>query len=227
MKDQTIVVTGTNRGLGLELCRQLIAAGAEVIATVRDPEASSELRALGPARIGTLDVADPAGVRALAAALDGTAIDLLINNAGMGGAGTGIADLDFDEVARFLEVNSIGPLRVTQALLPHLKSGRRRTVVHITSRLGSIGDNAQGGYYGYRASKTTLNSMNRTLARELAGQGFTCVVLHPGWVRTAMGGEAAPLTPEESARGLIGVVNRLTTEHNGNFYDYTGAPLPW
>jgi len=227
MDKQTIVVTGANRGIGLELCRQLAAGGAEVIATARDPESADELGKLAPARIEALDVADPESVAAFAGALGDTAVDVLINNAGIGGPGAGIANLDFDEVARTLEVNSLGPLRVTQALLPHLRRGRRRTVVHISSNMGSITNNDRGGYYGYRASKTALNSLNRTLAHELGCLGFTCVVLHPGWVRTGMGGDGAPLTPEESVRGLVKIVAGLTAEHNGRFFDHTGVQLPW
>ncbi len=227
MDEQTVVVTGANRGIGLELCRQLKAAGAEVIATARDPESAEELRDVSPARIEALDVADPKSVAAFAAALGETAVDVLINNAGTGGPGADIANLDFDEVVRTVAVNSLGPLRVTQALLPHLRRGRRRTVVHISSNMGSITNNDQGGYYGYRASKTALNSFNRTLAHELGCLGFTCVVLHPGWVRTDMGGDGAPLTPAESVSGLVKIVAGLSADHNGRFFDYTGAQLPW
>jgi NAD(P)-dependent dehydrogenase (short-subunit alcohol dehydrogenase family) len=227
MDKQTAVVTGANRGIGLELCRQLKAAGAEVIATARDPESATELQALSPARIEALDVADPASVAAFADALGDTAVDLLINNAGIGGPGAGIANLDIDEIARTLNVNSLGPLRVTQALLPNLLRGRRRIVAHISSNMGSIANNDQGGYYGYRASKTALNSFNRSLAHELRGRGFTCVVLHPGWVQTGMGGESAPLTPEASVGGLMRVLARLSPKHNGRFFDHTGAELPW
>ncbi len=227
IKDQTVVVTGANRGLGLELCRQLTAAGATVVATARDPGAAAELRQAAPQKIEALDVTDPGSVAAFAGALGETAVDVLINNAGMGGAGTGIAELDLDQTARFFAVNSLGPLRVTQALLPHLLRGGGRTVVQISSNMGSIANNDQGGYYGYRASKTALNSLNHTLSHELAGKGFVCVVLHPGWVRTDMGGAEAPLTAEASARGLLGVVAGLEARHNGGFFDHTGNPLPW
>jgi NAD(P)-dependent dehydrogenase (short-subunit alcohol dehydrogenase family) len=227
MKDHTFVVTGANRGLGLEFCRQLTAAGADVVATARDPVVAAELRRLSPARVEALDVADAASVASFAAALGETPVDVLINNAGIGGSSAGIAALDLDETARFFAVNSLGPLRVTQALLPHLLRGRRRTVVQITSNMGSIANNAQGGYYSYRASKTALNSLNRTLSLELAGKGFVCVALHPGWVRTDLGGAGAPLTPGESVRGLLQVIAGLSPKHNGGFFDHTGAALPW
>ncbi len=227
MQRQTVVITGANRGIGLELCRRYQAAGAEVIATAREPEPADELRAVAPARIERLDVADAESVAAFAEALGEIAVDVLINNAGTGEPGAGIAQLDFDEVTRTLEVNSLGPMRVTQALLPHLRRGRRRTVVHISSNMGSITNNEQGGYYSYRASKTALNSFNRTLAHELGCLGFICVVLHPGWVRTGMGGDGAPLAVEESVRGLMQMIAALNSEHNGRFFDHTGTQLPW
>ena len=226
MKDQTVVVTGANRGLGLELCRQLRAAGARVIATARDPEKATELDGLG-VRALPLDVTDDASVRELARDLGDAAVDVLINNAGRGGAGQGIAELDFAEAAHMLDVNSLGPLRVTQALLPHLLRGTARKIVHVTSNMGSLANNVQGGYYAYRASKTALNMFHLTLARELAGKGFTCVALHPGWVRTDMGGANAPLAAEESVRGMLRVISGLSRQANGAFLDYTGAALPW
>ncbi len=226
MKGQNVVVTGANRGLGLELSRQFHGAGAYVIATARKPEDAEALEALG-VRIEALDVTDAASVAGLAERLDIVPIDVLINNAGHGGAGSGIGELDFVEAARILDVNSLGPMRVTQALLPHLRRGQAKKIVHVTSQLGSLAQNTQGGYYAYRASKTALNMFHLTLARELAGQGFVCAALHPGWVRTEMGGPSAPLPPEESARRLLEVIAGLTREDHGKFLDYTGAALPW
>ena len=226
MKGQTAVVTGANRGLGLELCRQLKQAGAEVIGTARDPQSAIDLRAL-EIRVEPLDVADPESVGAFAASLGEISVDILINNAGVGGAGEGIAELDFDDVEQKIRINSLGPMRVAQALLPHLRRGQGRKIAHITSRMGSISDNGEGGYYGYRASKTALNMLNRSLAVELAGQGFVCVVLHPGWVRTQMGGSSAPQTPEESARAILKIVGRLRRQDTGRFFDHTGAEIPW
>ena len=226
MQDQTVVVTGANRGLGLELCRQLAAGGARVIGTARRPHEAEELRALD-VRVEELDVADAASVRGFAGRLGEAAVDVLVNNAGRGGAGSGIAELDLEASLRFFDVNSLGPLRVTQALLPHLRRGRAKKVVHVTSQMGSLANNAAGGYYAYRASKAALNMLHLTLARELAGQGFTCVAIHPGWVRTAMGGEQAPLAPEESARGMLRVLAGLSRQDHGSFLDHTGAKLPW
>ena len=226
MKGQIAVVTGASRGLGLELCRQLKHSGAEVIGTARDPQTAVDLRAL-EVRVETLDVSDPASVAMFAEHLGETDVDVLINNAGVGGAGEGISTLDIDDVETKFQINTLGAIRVTQALMPHLRRGSGRKIAHVTSRMGSIGDNGEGGYYGYRISKAALNMFNRSLSVELVGQGFVCVVLHPGWVRTQMGGSSAPQTPEESARGMVQVISRLRRQDTGRFFDYTGAELSW
>lgn len=226
MKDQTVVVTGANRGLGLEFTRQLQDLGAEVIATARDPHAAIDLRSL-EVRIEALDVSDDESVSTFADRLDHVDVDILINNAGLGGSGNGVGSLDMAELERFFSVNSLGPLRVTRALLQNLRRGRSRRIVHLTSRMGSLSENIEGGYYGYRTSKSALNMLHRCLAAELAGQGFVCVAVHPGWVRTGMGGNHAPLAPHESVRGLLGVIARLQREDNGKFLDYTGVEIPW
>lgn len=226
MKGQTVVVTGANRGLGLELCRQLVEGGARVVGTTRQPQAAVDLRAL-EVRIEPLDVTDPGSVRNLSGTLADLGVDVLVNNAGMGGAGPGVSRLDFSTLQRAFDVNSLGPMRVTQALLPGLRRGRARKIVQITSQMGSITGNIEGGYYGYRASKAALNMLNRSLAKELAGQGFVCVVLHPGWVRTRMGSNRAPLSPQESVRGLLRVIDGLERSDTGRFFDYTGAELNW
>ncbi len=226
MNGQTVVVTGANRGLGLEFVKQLKPLGAQVIATARDPKAAIDLRAL-EVRIEPLDVSSMESIQGLADSLREQPIDLLINNAGMGGAGNGIASLEPAELEAFFAVNTLGPVFVAQALLPNLRLGGHRCVAQVSSRMGSLADNAEGGYYGYRASKAALNMLHRCLALELAGQGFVCVTLHPGWVRTSMGGHHAPLSPQESVRGLLGVLGRLRREDNGRFLDYTGADVPW
>jgi NAD(P)-dependent dehydrogenase (short-subunit alcohol dehydrogenase family) len=223
---QTYLVTGAGRGIGLEFARQLKARGDKVIATVRNPEAATDLAALG-VRVESLDVADEASVRALAERLQGVALDVLINNAGTGGDSAPVADLDFGRLARFFEVNSIGPLRLAQALLPNLRAGNRRLIASLSSQMGSIGGNDQGGYYGYRASKAALNMLVKTLALELAGKGFTCVVVNPGWVKTDMGGPNAPLPVETSVRGLLKVLDRLTPKDTGSFYSWNGERVAW
>lgn len=226
MKQKVAVVTGANRGLGLELCRQLKQAGTEVVGTARDPQNAIDLRAL-EVRVEPLDVGSSESVGDFADRLGKTPVDVLINNAGVGGAGEGITKLNMEDVVNKLQINTLGAMRVTQALMPHLRRGRGRKIAHVTSRMGSIGDNGEGGYYAYRISKAALNMFNRSLAVELVGQGFVCVVLHPGWVKTRMGGSSAPQTTEESARGLLEVIGRLRRQDSGRFFDYTGAELPW
>ncbi|MDX1736129.1 MAG: SDR family NAD(P)-dependent oxidoreductase, partial [Halioglobus sp.] len=148
-------------------------------------------------------------------------------NAGVGGeAGGSIASTDFEQLAMVFDVNSTGPMRVTQALLPNLEAGEGKTVVQISSVMGSIAGNG-GGYYGYRASKAALNMLNRSLATELGKQGFVCVVMHPGWVKTRMGGSAAPVEVPDSVAGLLRVIDGLGASDNGRFLDYQGKELPW
>ncbi len=223
---KTVLVTGANRGLGLEFVRQYQASGWRVIATARNPAAATDLRALG-VRVLQLDVADPASIAGLASKLEGQPIDLLINNAGIFPRVNTLADTDFDDVAQTLEVNLIGPMRVTLALLPNLRRAETRQIVSISSGLGSITNNDSGRYYGYRESKAGLNMFTRSLAVELAGEGFTCIVMSPGWVRTDMGGPNAQLAPQESIAGMRGVIDKLTPAATGTFWNYDGQQLPW
>ena len=222
----TVLITGANRGIGLELARQYTAAGWQVVGTARKPEQAEELRALN-ARVMQLDVTDQQSINQMAQALGDQAVDLLINNAGIFPRVRSIADVNFDDVTRTFAVNTIGPMRVTQALLPNLRSGQLKKVVSITSQLGSIANNSGGGFYGYRESKAALNMFTRSLANELGGDGFTCVVVHPGWVQTDMGGASATLTVEESAQGIRNVIESLSPEDTGTFWNYDGKPLPW
>lgn len=222
----TWIITGANRGIGLELCTQLAARGDTVIGTARDPAAASALRAL-PVAIEALDLRDDASVRALGRRLEDRAIDVLVNNAGRGGGGPGIAELDWDIVGDYFAVNAIGPMRVTQALLPALRRGERRLVAHLSSNLGSIGDNHSGGSYAYRASKAALNMFNRSLAHELAPEGFTCLVLHPGWVQTDMGGPRATTPVADSVAGLLEVMDGAGPEKTGRFISFRGDQLTW
>ncbi len=134
--------------------------------------------------------------------------------------------VDFAMMEQTLAVNTLGPLRVTQALLPNLRAGKRRTIVNMSSQLGSI-EQSNGTWYAYRASKAALNQITKTLSAELASEGFTVVVLHPGWVRTDMGGAGATYTPQESVRGLIAVIEKLGPADNGRFYDFKGNAIPW
>jgi NAD(P)-dependent dehydrogenase (short-subunit alcohol dehydrogenase family) len=219
------LVTGANRGIGLAFARELVRRGHDVIGTAREPGKAKELAASG-ARVEQLDVSDDASVGRLARALAGDTLDFLVNNAAVGDGVDSIRDLDFRNLARFFEVNSAGPMRLAKALLPNLDRGEARTIVSITSGLGSISQD-NGGWYEYRASKAALNMLNRTLAAELARERFTCVVLSPGWVKTDMGGAGATLTPEESVRAMLRVIDGLTPKDSGKFLDHRGRELPW
>ena len=222
----TVLITGANRGLGLEFARQFHKAGYQVIATARKPDAADELNALG-VRVEQLDVADASSVAGLAERLGEMPLDILINNAGIGGTRRSIEDVDIQAVERTIAVNTLGPMRVTQALIGNLRDGERKIIVNITSSMGSIERNTRGGYYGYRESKAALNMFTRTLAAELRPEGFTCVAVRPGWVRTDMGGPNAPLSPQESIRGMISVMGRLTPEASGRFLSHNGQEIPW
>jgi NAD(P)-dependent dehydrogenase (short-subunit alcohol dehydrogenase family) len=226
-----VVVTGASRGIGLELARQLIARGDEVDAGVRDPATADELRVTG-ARIHALDVAAPASVAAFASALGEAAIDLVINNAGFQGGPTQslrqmAGDLALPDVLRTFDINAAGALRVTVALLPHVRRGAGKKLVHITSGMGSIADNGSGGYYAYRMSKAALNMMSKSLAVDLRGEGIVSFVINPGWVQTDMGGSHAPTPVDESVRNILARIDAATLSESGEFLNYKGGTYPW
>ena len=222
----TVLITGANRGIGLELAKQYSAAGWKVIGTARNPASASELRDTG-ARILQLDVTDEASVAGLARDLGKQPIDLLINNAGIQPLMWKLDDIDFDVFERALQVNTVGPVRVTRAVLSNLRTGKRKTIINVTTNLSSIADNVSGGFYGYRESKAALNMFNKSLAAELGPEGFICIVLHPGWVRTDLGGPEAPLDVQDSVRGMIDVIDSLTLDDNGSFRTHDGNRMPW
>ena len=222
----TVLITGANRGLGLEFARQYSDAGWHVIGTARKPGEAGELEALD-VEIVQLDVADPASVDRMAAALEGRPIDLLINNAGIFPRVGKLEEIDFDDYQRTLVVNTIGPVRVTRALLPNLRQGKLKTIAGLSSNLGSIAENERGNFYGYRESKAALNMFTKTLAAELGPEGFICIVLTPGWVQTDMGGPDATLVPAESIAGMKAVLDKLTPADNGTFWSWDGSQMPW
>ncbi len=222
----TVLITGANRGIGLEFARQFRAEGWTVLGTARRPQEAGELRALG-ATVLELDVTDATSVGRLAAAIGDQPIDMLINNAGTGARVQTLEQLDPDEVRTVFEVNCLGPMRVTQALLPALRRGHGKKIVNITSGLASLERNTGGGYYGYRESKAGLNMFTRSLAAELGSEGFVCIVLSPGWVQTRMGGPAAPQTAQESVTAMRTVIDGLGPADNGAFFSHTGERVPW
>ena len=222
-----VVVTGANRGIGLELVRQLLARGDRVEAAVRDPDKALELKQLD-ARIHRVDVTQDAQVAELATALGDLAIDMVINCAGVyGGSRQTVRDFDVGDAMRTFDVNAIGPLRVTRALLPHVRRGQVKKLVHVTSGMGSIGDNKMGGFYGYRMSKAALNMMSRSLAVDLRADGIASYVINPGWVQTDMGGTNAPTPVDVSVRGMLREIDAATLADSGEFLDYKGGRYVW
>lgn len=222
---QTVLVTGSNRGIGLEICTQLAARGDHVIATCR--KASDALKTLGAEIIENVEVSDPASLKELVKKLDGRKLDWLINNAGIAAA-LGISDIDVDSIEsfkRFYEVNSLGPLLTTQSLLNNLSQGSKVGI--ITSRMGSIADNDSGGSYAYRMSKSAVNAAGKSLSIDLKPRGIAVAILHPGYVRTDMTGHNGLIDTDESARGLIARMDELNLDNSGSFWHTNGELLPW
>ena len=222
----TSLVTGATRGIGLEFARQLSERGDVVLATARDPKNAGELTSFRLS-IGGLDVSDPISIEGLTEALAGRPIDVLINNAGVGSPTKSIADCTADELQRVFMINSVAPILVAKAVLPSLRLGKRKLIVNISSQLASITNNTGGSSYAYRASKAALNQLNKSLANELGPEGFTCVVVHPGWVRTDMGGPSAPILPPDCVKMLLKLIDGLTPADNGKFFNNDGTILPW
>lgn len=227
----TILITGANRGLGLEFAKQYAEAGYRVLATARTPAKATELTALANAQravqVHSLDTTDPQSVAALARELKGEPIDILLNNAGvMGPEGQRLGNLDPVGMLETYKVNTVGPLLLVDALLPNVEKSQRKLVAAITSGMGSIADSG-GGSYAYRASKAALNMTFHNLALDLKGRGVIAVVINPGWVQTDMGGKSAPVKVEDSIRAMRKVFDGLTAADSGKFLDYKGGTWPW
>ena len=217
----TVLVTGCNRGIGLELCRQLVARGEEVIGACRS--SNPELAALGIRVVDGIDVGDDACIARLRAAIGDQPIDILVNNAGILRR-EALGEIDYDTMLEQYQVNTLGPLRVTEALLGNLSEGSKVAIV--TSRVGSIADNGSGGNYGYRASKTAVNMIGTNLMHDLRPRGIAVALLHPGLVATDMTGGTG-IDPAASAAGLIARIDELTMETSGHFWHAEGYELPW
>ena len=219
---RTALVTGANRGIGLALCRRLKERGREVIGVCR--KSSPALDALGVRVEAGVDVTSDDAVSGLARRLAGVALDELVCSAGILRE-DGLDDGAFDDIRAQLEVNAIAPLRVVAALRKNLRRGGK--VALITSRMGSIGDNGSGGYYGYRMSKAALNAAGMSLARDLASSGVAVAILHPGYVRTDMTEGAGNIDPADAAAQLVDRIDALTPETTGTFWHANGQVLPW
>ncbi len=234
----TVLITGAGRGLGLEFAKQYAADGWRVIACARHTSpALAGLEGLQrEVRVHSLDVTDSGQIRKLAAELDGEAVDVLINNAGTIGRGSpgagGFAEqrfgnIDYDDVEQILRTNVVGPLKVTEAFLTHVARSRQKKIVTLSSILGSTALNTRGGLYGYRASKAGVNAIVKSLSVDLASQGVLAVALHPGWVRTEMGGPKADIDAPESVAGMRRVIASLTPDEAGKVIAYDGKILPY
>ena len=220
---KTYLITGTNRGIGLEYCRQLQAQGHNVIAVCRSP--SEELTSLGVRVEPDIDLTSQTAVKDLVARLDGKEIDVLINNAGIIERIT-LDNLDFESIRQQFEVNAIAPLRLTSALLPNLTSGSK--VILMTSRMGSIGDNTSGGSYGYRMSKVALSMAGKSLAHDLKSREIAVAILHPGLVKTRMTNFTdSGITTETAVKGLLARIEELNLDNTGTFWHSNGEVLPW
>jgi NAD(P)-dependent dehydrogenase (short-subunit alcohol dehydrogenase family) len=219
----TYLVTGANRGIGLEYCRQLKDRGDEVIAVCRS--ASDELNNLNISVETDVDITSDQSVANFVKKLDGKSIDVLINNAGILER-VSLDNLDFNSIRQQFEVNALGSLRLTQALLMNLKKGAK--VILMTSRMGSIEDNTSGGSYGYRMSKVALSMAGKSLSVDLKPQGIAVAILHPGWVKTRMTGFTnSGITPEQAVKGLLVRIDELNLENTGTFWHSNGEILPW
>ena len=220
---KTFLVTGANRGIGLEYCRQLQERGERVIAVCRTP--SPELEALGVRIEAGVDMTNDAAVASLVERLDGLPLDALILNAGILES-TGLEDLKAASLSWQFEVNALGPLRLTHALLHQLRNGSK--LILMTSRMGSIEDNSSGGSYGYRMSKVALNMAGKSLAIDLQSRGIAVAILHPGLVRTRMVRfNPQGISPAEAVRGLLDRIDALTLASSGSFWHANGELLPW
>jgi len=230
----TTLITGANRGIGLELAKQYAADGWRVLACSRHPEKSDALNKLaaqhpGLVQIHQLDVNDLAQIDRLAKTLVNEAIDLLMNNAGVypDDEFKGFGHIDYAKWMHAFQVNTMAPLKMAEAFVEQVSRSRLKIIATISSRMGSIDDNTSGGSYLYRSSKAAVNMVNKSLALDLKSQGITAVVFNPGWVLTDMGGPNAMIPVEQSVKGLRQVIGKLSQADSGKFFDYDGQQIAW
>jgi NAD(P)-dependent dehydrogenase (short-subunit alcohol dehydrogenase family) len=229
----TVLITGANRGIGLEHVRRFLAAGATVHAGVRVPSEAEDLHALqgehkGKLHLHAYDAADASAPSALSNALNGETLDILLNNAGIyGGDAQTFADVDEAAFLNTVRINTLAPLQLSRALADNVAKGGRKIIANQSSRMGSIGENASGGFYAYRTSKAGLNMVTQSLAQDLRAKGITVIAMHPGWVKTRMGGPSAPVSVTECVDGQQKILERLTLADTGRFFDFSGDSIAW
>jgi NAD(P)-dependent dehydrogenase (short-subunit alcohol dehydrogenase family) len=231
---KTLLITGANRGIGLEFCRQYAADGWRVLACSRYPEKSDELNKLASGnpeliKVHALDVADHVEIDRLGQILADESIDLLINNAGIypDSDKSGFGHTDYTEWIQAFRINTMAPLKMAETFSAQMARGKQKAIVTISSKMGSIADNSGGGSYLYRSSKAAANMVVKSLAIDLKPFGITAVVFHPGWVKTDMGGPNAMISPEQSVSGMRQVINKLEPADSGKFFAYDGQVIPW
>jgi len=230
----TVLITGSNRGIGLEFARQYAADGWRVLACCRHPEKADALNSLaalypGLMTVHALDVADPVQIDRLAQELAENTIDLLVNNAGIypDSDKKGFGHIDYAEWVQAFRINTMAPLKLAEAFSAQISRSRLKTIVTITSMMGSIEDNRGGGSYIYRSSKAAVNMVMKTLAIDLKPLGIMSAVFHPGWVKTDMGGPNAMITTEQSVSGIRRLIGKLSIAESAKFFAYNGQMIPW
>ena len=223
----TIFITGAGRGIGFELARQSVEKGWNVIGSVRSSDAQSELaRKLPEIAVVKFDVTDHAAIEKVANAFH-TPIDVLVNNAGIiGPLVQSTLEMDFEGFANTMATNVLAPLKVSQVFLPFLRQGNNPRIVNISSKMGRMEFSASDRI-AYRSSKAALNKVTQAQATDLKNESITCIAMHPGWVQTDMGGAVADVTPQESASGILDVIQSLRIKDTGKFIDWDGTPRPW
>ena len=231
---KTALITGANRGIGLEFSRQFADDGWHVLACSRNPKKSDALNKLAakyPEQITlhALDVVDQEQIKRLAQNLASKSIDLLINNAGVypGPKGCSFGDTDYEAWAYAFLVNTMAPLRMAEAFATQITRSSKKLIVTITSKMGSVADNSRGGSYIYRSSKSAVNMVVKSIAIDLRPTGIIAVLLHPGWVKTDMGGPNGLISVEQSVFGMRNVISQLTLADSGKFIAYDGQIIPW
>ena len=225
----TVLITGANRGLGLEFVRQYADNNWKVIATCRDPESAKDLYDIqGDKEILPLDVTDFEAIEQTSELLRSEKIDVLLNNAGVYDSDkNGLGKTNFDDWTKMLRINTIAPLKIVESFISQVVSSKRKVIVSISSLLGSLSANDTGGQYAYRSSKSALNSVNKSLSIDLARKGIISIVISPGWARTDMGGPNAAVDPIDSVSGIRRVINNLKPEDSGKFFNYDGSNIDW
>lgn len=229
----TLLITGANRGIGLELCKQYLNDGWKVHATCRDPNNATRLSVLADKypdnlTIHTLDVSNFEQISSLKNTIGDLPIDVLFNNAGIyGNEANHLGHLDTEAWLETFKVNVISPMKILETFADNVESSSLKTIANMTSKMGSIEDNGFGGRYAYRSSKTALNMTMVSAALELKDRDISVLLLHPGWVRTDMGGPNGELSVEESAMKLRKIVDNSTLDDSGKFFDINGETIPW